>query len=176
MNPRAFTFFVVAITAGIVIFQPSAAQSATSGLALEPGRMELEVKAGAQKTAAFVIESPPSSEVVSGRLLLNATDWALNEDGAISYLDVGSSAGSATGWITFSPTALTISSGQRSLVRVTVTVPKDVAPGTYRSGIFVQERPSAGLPSRANTRCCSASVMWNSSMWLCPPYPQPPIC
>ena len=57
------------------------AWAGTAGLALEPGRLEIEVKPGVQKTVSFQIESPPSDEAVRGRLLLSLTDWDLSEDG-----------------------------------------------------------------------------------------------
>ena len=53
------------------------AGAATAGLSLLPGRLEVEVKPGVQKTVSFQIESPPSEQPVQGRLLLNLTDWSL---------------------------------------------------------------------------------------------------
>jgi hypothetical protein len=115
-----------------------------------PGRLEVEVKPGVQKTVSFQIESPPSDEPVQGRLLLNLTDWSLGEDGAMAFQDTGSSPMSASSWITFSPTALSISSGQRSQVRITIDTPPDLKPGVYRAGIFVQERSPAAAPKKGD--------------------------
>ena len=66
------------------------AWAATAGLALQPGRLEIEVKPGTQKTVSFEIESPPSDEAVRGRLLLSLTDWDLAEDGSLTFQDPGS--------------------------------------------------------------------------------------
>jgi hypothetical protein len=125
-------------------------RAATAGLALLPGRLEVEVKPGVQKTVSFQIESPPSDEPVQGRLLLNLTDWSLSEEGSMGFQDAGSGPMSAASWITFSPTAISISSGQRSLVRVTIDTPADLKPGVYRAGIFVQERPPAAAPQKGD--------------------------
>jgi len=122
------------------------AWTATAGLALQPGRLEIEVKPGTQKTVSFEIESPPSDEAVRGRLLLSLTDWDLAEDGSLTFQDSGTQKTSAAPWITFSPSAVSIASGEKSLVRVTVDVPPGVQPGLYRAGIFVQERPPAAPP------------------------------
>lgn len=120
------------------------AQSA--GLGLNPSRLEVEVSPGSEKTIGFEIESPPSGTVVRGRLLLSATDWSINEDAAVVYADPGTLPKSASNWIVYSPSAVSIASGQKQLVRVTVTVPATANPGVYRTAIFVQERPPATPP------------------------------
>ena len=122
------------------------AWAGTAGLALQPGRLEIEVKPGAQKTVSFEIESPPSDEAVRGRLLLSLTDWDLSEDGALTFQEPASQKMSAAPWITFTPAAISIASGEKYLARVTVDVPAGTQPGVYRAGIFVQERPSAAPP------------------------------
>ena len=118
----------------------------TGGLGLLPGRMEVELRPGAERTVAFEIEAPPSEQRVSGRLLLSVTDWSINEDSSVVYTDPGSQPNSASSWITFSPSAVTISSGQRQLVRITIKVPADAQPGDYRTALFIQERPPATAP------------------------------
>lgn len=116
----------------------------TGGLEIFPGRLEVEVWPGHERTVAFQIASPPSESAVRGRLLLSVTDWNLNEDATTFYSDPGTQPNSASGWIVFSPTAITITSGESHQVRVTVRVPASVEPGVYRTAIFVQERPQIG--------------------------------
>ena len=143
------TFFRTGIRVGAAVLTAALglpAWAATAGLALQPGRLEIEVKPGTQKTVSFEIESPPSDEAVRGRLLLSLTDWDLAEDGSITFQDPGSLKMSAAPWVTFSPSAVSIASGEKALVRVTLDVPADVRPGLYRAGIFVQERPPAAPP------------------------------
>jgi hypothetical protein len=115
----------------------------TGGMGLNPSRLELEVRPGQEKTTAFEIESPPSEETVRGRLLLSLTDWDVNEDGTLLYAAPSTLPQSASSWVIFSPSAVTISSGQSHMVRVTVRAPKDAVPGVYRTALFVQERPPA---------------------------------
>jgi len=115
----------------------------TAGLGLNPARLEVEINPGGEKTVAFRIESPPSDTPVQGRLMLSVTDWNIDEQGSVSYADPGSLPNSASPWIIFSPSAISISSGETHLVRVTAKVPDSAQPGVYRTGIFVQERPPA---------------------------------
>src|SRR5215831_1504193 len=123
-------------------------EAQTAGLGLRPMRLEMEAIPGKSKTASFVIESPPSDADVRGRLILSLTDWAISEDTSVKYYDAGTQPKSASPWIVFSPSDLTIGSGQQRLVRVTANVPEGTAPGVYTSAIFVQERPPARLPRK----------------------------
>jgi P pilus assembly chaperone PapD len=119
-----------------------------AGLGLNPARLEVEVNPGAEKTVAFRIESPPSDTPVQGRLILSVTDWNIDERENVSYADPGSLPNSASQWIIFSPSTVSISSGETHLVRVTAKVPESAQPGVYRTGIFVQERPPAAPASK----------------------------
>jgi hypothetical protein len=118
----------------------------TNGMGLNPSRTELEILPGQEKTTAFEIQSPPSDITVRGQLLLSLTDWDVNTNGTLSYTDPSTLPQSASSWVVFSPASVTIASGQTHLVRVTVRVPADTAPGVYRTAIFVQERPPAAPP------------------------------
>jgi hypothetical protein len=134
----------------LLLAEPAAAQdvrSGTSGLGLNPARLEVEIHPGGEKTAAFRVESPASDIPVQGRLMLSLTDWNIDGQANVSYLDPGSLPDSASPWIIFSPSALNIRSGETHLVRVTVRVPETAGPGVYRSGIFIQERPPAAPPN-----------------------------
>lgn len=117
-----------------------------AGLGLLPGRAELQVAAGSEKTTAFEIEAPGSDNPVHGRLLLSLADWTVSSDAKLIYADPGTLPNSASSWVTFSPAALSITSGQRQLIRVTVRVPEGTPDGLYRSGIYIQERPPATPP------------------------------
>ena len=111
-------------------------------------RLEIEVVPGKSKTASFMIESPPSDIEVRGRLIMSLTDWTIDPDTSMKYFDAGTNPASASTWITFSPTDLTINSGQQRMIRVTANVPNGTPPGVYTSGIFIQERPPAKEPQK----------------------------
>lgn len=134
----------VLLLLGALVGAEAAAQ--TGGLGLEPGRLEVEVAPGSEKTVAFHIVTPSSDRVVRGRLLLSLTDWTIKEDGSAVYTDPGTQPNSASAWVVHSPAAITTSSGERYLIRVTITVPAETPPGDYRTAIFMQERPPATPP------------------------------
>ena len=136
----------LAAVVALISFSCFEAAAQTAGLGLDPGRMEITIKPGQEKTIGFTIDSPFSEVPVRGRLLLSLSDWNVNDDTSIAYADAGSTKNSAAPWVVFSPAGLTISSGQKQLVRVTVRVPPQTAPGEYRTAIFVQERPPASPP------------------------------
>src|SRR2546425_7897725 len=135
--------FYCALAALLVALAPLHAHADNAGLGLNPGRVEVEVMPGEEKTVSFRIDSPPSEQLVRGHLLLSLTDWKINQDTSVTYFDPGSLQDSAAKWVVFSPSSLSIDSGHSELVRVTVRVPEGTTPGVYRAGIFVQERPPA---------------------------------
>src|SRR5437870_6714977 len=140
MSVRRRIMWRLAAVVALISFACFEAAAQTAGLGLDPGRMEITIKPGQEKTIGFTIDSPFSEVPVRGRLLLSLSDWNVNEDTSIAYAEAGSSKNSAAPWVVFSPAGLTISSGQKQLVRVTVRVPPQTAPGEYRTAIFVQER------------------------------------
>lgn len=137
---------LVSMMTVLVALTSVAAYAQNSGIGLNPGRLEVEMRAGQEKTVGFQIESAPSDHPVRGRLILTLTDWKINPDTSVAYTEPGTLPDSAAGWVVFSPSAISVTSGQTQLVRVTVKVPAGTAPGVYRTGIFVQERPPAALP------------------------------
>ena len=133
-----------------VLFSAVAASEAfaqTGGVGLNPARQEVEILPGSERTVAFRIEAAPSDTPVRGRILLSPTDWGIGSEGTVSYTAPGAAPDSASSWMTFSPSAMTISSGESQTVRVTVNVPELAKPGVYRTAIFVQERPPAAPPA-----------------------------
>jgi hypothetical protein len=109
--------------------------------------MEVEVNPGTEKTAAFEIAAASAPVPERGRIMVSPTDWTILEDGSLTFKPPGSSEErSASSWIAFSPSAFTLEASRTQLVRITVTVPEKTPPGVYRTGLFVQERPSAAPP------------------------------
>ncbi len=125
---RRIALISVALVAAVLLLSGPRpllfAQGGTTGMGLNPSRAEVEILPGTEKTLAFEIESPPSNSPVRGRLLLSSTDWTISEDGAVQFPDPGTLPDSASRWIVFSPSAVSISSGQKQMVRVTVSVPE----------------------------------------------------
>jgi hypothetical protein len=147
MSPLKTTFSCL-LAVLLVAISAVGAHAENGGLGLNPGRAEVEIMPGQEKTIGFHIDSPASEQPVRGHLLLTPTDWKIDADTSVSYTEPGTQPDSAAKWMVFSPSAVSIQSGQSQLVRVTVKVPEGTAPGVYRSGIFVQERPPATPPNK----------------------------
>jgi hypothetical protein len=137
---------VLALCIHAALLRPLLSQ--TPAFSIYPMRMEMEVNSGTEKTAAFEIRAAAANVPERGRLLLSLTDWIVRENGSVAYAEPGSTERSACPWIIFSPTAMSTEPGRSQLVRITVKVPEKTAPGVYRSGIFVQERPPAKPPGK----------------------------
>src|ERR1700740_1800938 len=97
----------LAALAALVFLSRFEALAQTAGLGLDPGRMEITMKPGQEKTIGFTIDSPFSDVPVRGRLLLSLTDWNVNEDTSILYAEPGSMKNSASPWVVFSPAGVT---------------------------------------------------------------------
>lgn len=113
---------------------------------LNPMRMDVELGPGTEKTVSFEVKAGASSSAEQGHLVLSVSDWAVLEDGSLAFSKAASEKRSASSWITFSPSALTIQPGRSQLVRITVAVPENTAPGSYWTALFVQERAPATPP------------------------------
>jgi hypothetical protein len=119
----------------------------TPAFSINPGKLEVEVNAGAEKTVAFEVTAASTPVPERARIMLSQTDWSILEDGSLTFRQPGSSQEpSATSWITSSPGAFTLESAQTQIVRITIAVPDKTPAGVYRTGLFVQERPSAASP------------------------------
>jgi hypothetical protein len=114
---------------------------------IRPSRVEAEVNPGAEKTVSFLIKTGAGAGPGRQTVTLESTDWTTQEDGSLKYAEPGTTRGSAVPWIKFSPSAFASIPSAGQLVRITIAVPPGAAPGVYRSGIFVQERPPATLPA-----------------------------
>jgi hypothetical protein len=132
----------------------------TPAFSINPGKMELEVNPGSEKTAAFEITAAAAQVPERGRIMVSQTDWNILEDGSLTFKQPGSfPEQSAASWIAFSPSAFTLEAAATQLVRITVTVPANTPPGVYRTGLFVQERPSA-TPPEAGLRVINVRVRY----------------
>jgi hypothetical protein len=144
-NQKMVVLLILSVAVYAALPRPLLCQ--TPAFSLNPGKMEIEVNPGTEKTAAFEIAAASAPVPERGRIMVSQTDWTIMEDGSLTFNPPGSSEKpSATSWITFSPSAFTLEAARTQLVRITVKVPEKTPPGVYRTGLFVQERPSAAPP------------------------------
>ena len=112
------------------------------GIALAPARFELTMTPGSETTVVVNLDYHTSSAAAPAyRLLASLNDWDINEQGELSFSKAGSRPNSASPWIIYSPAEVTVQPGQTHSIRVTVSVPKDAAPGDHLAALVVEQRP-----------------------------------
>jgi P pilus assembly chaperone PapD len=131
---------------------PAAAPSSDDGIALAPARFELEMAPGSETTVVVNLDyhtTRPNAQPY--RLVASLNDWDLNEKGEMGFYKAGVRPNSASPWIIYSPAEVTVQPGQTHSIRVTVTVPKDAAPGDHLAALIVEQRPDT-IKLNRNTR------------------------
>lgn len=116
--------------------------SRSDGIALAPARFELEMEPGAETTVVINLDYHTSKPGAGpSRIVASLNDWNINEDGELQYYKAGTLSRSASPWIIYSPSEVTVQPGQTHAIRVTISVPKDAAPGDHLAALVVEQRP-----------------------------------
>ncbi|MEK6321335.1 MAG: hypothetical protein AABN33_06585 [Acidobacteriota bacterium] len=111
-------------------------------IAISPSRIELPMMPGTEKTV--VVNLIYTADVGNGqptRVIAYLGDWGISQKGKVIFYPAGSQPESACSWLVYSPTEVTVQSGRVHPIRVTVSVPKDAAPGDHLAALFVEPRP-----------------------------------
>jgi P pilus assembly chaperone PapD len=135
---------------------PAAAPAATAptgdGISLAPARFELEMTPGSETTVVVNLDYHTSrANAQPYRLVASLNDWDINARGELGFYRAGTLANSASPWIIYSPAEVTVQPGQTHSIRVTVSVPKDAAPGDHLASLIVEQRPDT-IKLNQNTR------------------------
>ena len=130
---------VCALVAGLA--GPAAAQAS---LEVSPLRVELQAGPGATTTQAVTLASAGTDAV---RVRARLSDWDLSRDGSPQFERVPEKGPfSATAWVRIAPPELVIDPGKNGIVRFSLSVPPDAAPGGYRTSILFEFLPASGDP------------------------------
>jgi methionine-rich copper-binding protein CopC len=129
--------------------QASSAQSAPEentapldDVAVSPSRLELVMAPGTERTVVVnTIYNVASADAPKIRLRAYPGDWNLTKTGQIEFFKPGTQPNSAASWMIYSPAEPVALPGQSSPIRVTITVPKDAAPGDHLAALFIEPRP-----------------------------------
>lgn len=111
-------------------------------IAISPSRIELPMMPGTEKT--IVINLIYSSEIGKGqptRVVAYTGDWGITKEGKVDFYPAGARPNSASRWLDYSPSEVTVEPGNIHSIRVTIAVPKDAAPGDHLTALFVEPRP-----------------------------------
>jgi hypothetical protein len=120
--------------------EPMASRS--DGIALAPARFELEMQPGSETTVVINLDYHTAKEGAgASRIVASLNDWNINQSGELQFYKAGTQAGSASPWIIYSPSEVTVQPGQTHAIRVTISVPKDATPGDHLAALVVEQRP-----------------------------------
>jgi hypothetical protein len=119
-----------------------AAASRSDGIALAPARFELEMLPGSETTVVINLDYHTAHEGAQpSRIVASLNDWNIDRGGELQFYKAGTQARSAAPWIIYSPSEVTVQPGQTHSIRVTISVPKDAAPGDHLAALVVEQRP-----------------------------------
>ncbi len=111
------------------------------GVALAPARYELEMPPGTETTVVVNINYHTSrTDAQAFRIVASLNDWTINKDGQVEYFKSGTRPNSASPWMIYSPGEVSVQPGQLHSIRVTISVPKDAAPGDHLAALIVESR------------------------------------
>jgi len=128
------------IAATLVAAAPDEA-AAQASVEASPLRVELQAGPGSSTTQGVTLTNF-GKEPVRVRAVL--TDWDLTRDGTPQFegAEIGGRY-SATAWVRVAPPEQVIDPGATATVRFNLTVPPEVDPGGYRTGILFEFEPAS---------------------------------
>jgi len=120
-------------------------------IAISPSRLELPMMPGTEKTVVVnLIYTADTGHGRPVRVIAYLGDWGISQKGKVVFYPAGSQANSASSWLVYSPTEVTVESGRVHPIRVTISVPKDATPGDHLAALLVESRPES--KKTANTQ------------------------
>jgi hypothetical protein len=138
---RALIVALAACVASVTWAAPAAAQISVE---VSPLRVELTAGPGSTTTQGITVSNAGRDPV---RVRARLTDWDLSRDGAPQFESaVENGPYSATPWLRIAPPEQVIDPGKDAVVRFSMTVPQEIGPGGYRSGVLFEFGPASGDP------------------------------
>jgi hypothetical protein len=114
----------------------------SDGIALAPARFELEMQPGSETTVVVNLDYHTArADAQPSRIVVSLNDWIIDRSGELQFYKAGTQAGSASPWLIYSPSEVTVEPGKTHSIRVTISVPKDAAPGDHLAALIVEQRP-----------------------------------
>ena len=136
------TLIAAGVVALLAYATPAAAQIS---MEVSPLRVELIAGPGSTTTQAITVTNAGKDPV---RVRAVATDWDLSKNGAPQFEGVIEGGPySATSWIRVAPPEQVIEPGKDATVRFSMSVPADLQPGGYRTGVLFEFGPAAADPT-----------------------------
>lgn len=113
-----------------------------NGISLAPARFEMEMSAGSETTVVVNLDyHSATAQSQPVRIVASLNDWTIDRDGQVQFEKANTLPGSASSWLIYSPAETTVIPGNLHAIRVTITVPKDAAPGDHLAALIIEQRP-----------------------------------
>jgi hypothetical protein len=143
----AVVFLLVNVAAGVRAQSPAPTPTptptpASSGISLAPARVEVEMQPGSEMTLVVNLDYhsiDDNSQPI--RIVASLNDWTIDRTGQVQFERANTLPNSASSWLIYSPAETTVIPGNLHAIRVTISVPRDAAPGDHLSALIVEQRP-----------------------------------
>ena len=122
------------------------------GIALSPGRFELEMDPGTDTTVVINVDYRPGADPTKpARLVASLNDWTITKGAQIEYFPANTRPNSASSWLTYTPAEAAVLPGTVHQIRVTISVPQNATPGDHLTSLIIEQRPE-NLHATGNAR------------------------
>jgi len=91
-------------------------------LEVTPGKLMFSTNPGSSQTQQVFIKNKGASDQ---SFIFNLADWLTDENSEIRYFEPGSTARSCAGWVTVTPSVVSLQPNESATVNVTMLVPED---------------------------------------------------
>jgi P pilus assembly chaperone PapD len=143
-NRRLHTHRAVTAAAIAALLLTVGTASAQVSVEVSPLRVELTAGPGSTTTQGITVSNAGTEPL---RVRAIATDWDLSRDGAPQFESaVEGGPYSATSWIRVAPPEQVLEPGKNTIVRFSLSVPADVTPGGYRTGVLFEFGSATASP------------------------------
>jgi P pilus assembly chaperone PapD len=143
-NRSVHTHGAVTAAAIAALLLTAGTTSAQVSVEVSPLRVELTAGPGSTTTQGITVSNAGTEPL---RVRAIATDWDLSRDGAPQFESaVEGGPYSATSWIRVAPPEQIIEPGKNAIVRFSLSVPSDITPGGYRTGVLFDFGPATASP------------------------------
>lgn len=143
---------LLVLAAPVMAFSQEQSAPQLDDITISPSRLELVMAPGTEKTVIVKLTyTSVSGQAPPARIKAYPGDWEISKEGQVTFHKAGTLPNSACPWLIYTPTEMTVEPGNAHVIRVTVSVPKDAAPGDHLAVLFVEPRPD-DLKTHTNTR------------------------
>jgi len=138
----------------ILVFGVLSASAQDGGIALSPGRFELEMDPGSDATVVINVDyrsGAGADPTKPARIVASLNDWTITKDAQVEYFPANTRPNSASSWLTYTPAEAAVMPGTVHQIRVTVSVPPNATAGDHLTSIIIEQRPE-NLHATGNAR------------------------